>query len=260
MIWPKCKFLNLWHLYLSYTGDSLSRAYEGHRSTRLRSRSPPAHSGGYGSSRHRSRSPEPRQASIDRPGGNGSLSRAYDEHRHRQVYNFWCFLPLHRGAFCQVHFLLIYYYHSSKSIKKETAQRTSVHCGSFLALFKTFCLFFRVNHLGGHMKIMIQGILQQFPHQGNLLRGIDNHLSHSAARSVGKVSYSSVNSEYKCNTIIYCWNIFSTYTWFSLNKSKRMAPQKTQIDLMNFKVSRSFSNNLSSPQLKNARKRGLWKQ
>ena len=66
--------------------DSLSRAYEDHRSTRLRSRSPPAHSGGYGSSRHRSRSPGPRQgASIDnRPGGPGSLSRAYDEHRLRQ--------------------------------------------------------------------------------------------------------------------------------------------------------------------------------
>ena len=43
------------------------------------------------------------------------------------------------------------------------------HCGgSFLALFKTFCLFFRVNNLGG--QIMIQGTLQQFPHQGNLLR------------------------------------------------------------------------------------------
>jgi len=66
------------------SGDSLSRAYEGHRSTSLRSRSPPAHSGGYGSSRHRSRSPGPRQASIDRPGGNGSLSRAYDEHQLRQ--------------------------------------------------------------------------------------------------------------------------------------------------------------------------------
>merc|ERR1711935_421482 len=65
-------------------GDSLSRAYEDHRSTRLRSRSPPAHSGGYGSSRHRSRSPGPRQASIERPGGTASLSRAYDEHRLRQ--------------------------------------------------------------------------------------------------------------------------------------------------------------------------------
>merc|ERR1711935_564801 len=65
-------------------GDSLSRAYEDHRSTRLRSRSPPAHSGGYGSSRHRSRSPGLRQASIDRPGGTASLSRAYDEHRLRQ--------------------------------------------------------------------------------------------------------------------------------------------------------------------------------
>jgi hypothetical protein len=42
------------------------------------------------------------------------------------------------------------------------------HCGSFLALFKTFCLFFRVNNLGGHMKIMIQGTLQPFPNQGNL--------------------------------------------------------------------------------------------
>ena len=86
---------------------------------------------------------------------------------------FWCFLPLHRVAFCQVHFQSIYYCHSSKSTGKKTAKRTSVHCGSFLALFKTFCLFFRVNHLGGHMKIMIQGILQQFPHQGNLLWGID---------------------------------------------------------------------------------------
>jgi hypothetical protein len=40
------------------------------------------------------------------------------------------------------------------------------HCGSFLALFRTFCLFFRVNNLRGHM---IQGTLQPFPHQGNLL-------------------------------------------------------------------------------------------
>ena len=38
--------------------------------------------------------PEPRQASIDRPGGTGSLSGAYDEHRLHQVYNFWRFLPL----------------------------------------------------------------------------------------------------------------------------------------------------------------------
>lgn len=29
----------------------------------------------------------------------------------------------------------------------------------------------RVNHLGGHMKIMIQGILQQFPHQGDHRQG-----------------------------------------------------------------------------------------
>merc|ERR1719266_1383046 len=60
-------------------GDSLSRAYEKHRSTRLRSRSPPSHS-----SRHQSRSPGPRQASIDRSGCNGALSRAYEEHRLRQ--------------------------------------------------------------------------------------------------------------------------------------------------------------------------------
>merc|ERR1712008_253752 len=65
--------------------DSLSRAYEDHRSTRLRSRSPPAHSGGYGSSRRQSRSPGSTQgASIDNRGGTGSLSRAYDEHRLRQ--------------------------------------------------------------------------------------------------------------------------------------------------------------------------------
>ena len=84
--------------------DPLSRAYEDHRSTRLRSRSPPAHSGSYSSFRHRSRSPGPRQASIDRSGDNGSLSRAYNKHRSRQVCIF--------GAFC--------------------------HCGSFLSLFKTF--------------------------------------------------------------------------------------------------------------------------
>ena len=98
--------------------NPLSRAYEGHCSTRLRSRSPPAHSASYSSSRHQSRSPGPRQASIDRPGGNGSLSRAYDEHQLRQVYNFWRFLPLHRGVFCQVPFRLIYYCHSSKSTGK----------------------------------------------------------------------------------------------------------------------------------------------
>ena len=121
--------------------DPLSRAYEDHRSTRLRSRSPPAHSGSYSSFRHRSRSPGPRQASIDRSGDNGSLSRAYNKHRSRQVCIF--------GAFC--------------------------HCGSFLTLFKTFFSFFRLNNLGGHMKIMIQCTLQQFLHQGNLLRGIDNH-------------------------------------------------------------------------------------
>jgi hypothetical protein len=74
--------------------NPLSRAYEDHSSTRLRSRSPPAHSGGYSSSRHRSRSPGPRQASIDHSGGNGSLSQAYDEHRLRQVYSFWRFLTL----------------------------------------------------------------------------------------------------------------------------------------------------------------------
>jgi hypothetical protein len=74
--------------------DPLSRAYEDHRSTRLRSRSPPAHSGSYSSSRHQTRSPGPRQASIDRSGGNGSLSRAYNKHRLGQVHNFWCFLPL----------------------------------------------------------------------------------------------------------------------------------------------------------------------
>ena len=48
----------------------------------------------YSSSRHRSRSPGPRQASIDHSGGSGSLSRVYDEHRLRQVYSFWRFLTL----------------------------------------------------------------------------------------------------------------------------------------------------------------------
>ena len=96
-------------------GGGHHRSHHGHH----KSSHGGGHSGDPGSSRHRSRSPEPRQASIDRPGGNGSLSRAYDEHRHRQVYNFWCFLPLHRGAFCQVHFQLIYYCHSSKSSGNE---------------------------------------------------------------------------------------------------------------------------------------------
>merc|ERR1719483_1839995 len=72
-------------------GDSLSRAYEDHRSTHLRSRSPPAHPEGYGSSRHRSRSPGPRQgASIDNHlGGSGSLSKAYNKHRLRQSQQPW---------------------------------------------------------------------------------------------------------------------------------------------------------------------------
>ena len=48
----------------------------------------------YSSSRHRSRSPGPRQASIEHFGGNGALSRVYDEHRLRQVYSFWRFLTL----------------------------------------------------------------------------------------------------------------------------------------------------------------------
>jgi hypothetical protein len=121
--------------------DPLSRAYEDHRSTRLRSRSPPAHSASYSSSRHQSRSPGPRQASIDHSGSNGSLSRAYNKHRLCQVYNFWCFLPLWQ----------------------------------FFVTIQNILSFFRLNNLGGHMKIMIQCTLQQFPHQGNLLRGIDNH-------------------------------------------------------------------------------------
>ena len=44
------------------------------------------------------------------------------------LFIFLDFRSVHRGAFCQFHYLWIYYCHSSKSTRKETGKTTSVQC------------------------------------------------------------------------------------------------------------------------------------